>query len=591
MYKINCDKKILHDMRDDELQVINPSLSLELNSFGKLNFSILNSHQNKDYIKKLISDIEVFDDDKLIFSGRSLTDEKDFYLTGQVYCEGELAFLLDSISRPYEIHDLTVRKYLEMLINSHNEQVEDRKKFILGIVDVVDTAGDGLLYRKNEGYVSTWNEIKDKLINRLGGYLRVRHDGDIRYLDYVQQYGKKNTQTIMFGENILDLTQFTSAEDIATVVIPLGAKNETGEYLTIETINNGKDYIEDEAGVSLWGRIVKTIEFEDVTLPTNLISKAREYLENSINLALTIELTALDLGLLNVDIEKIRLGDSIRVISKFHNLDSWFTVTKLDIDLVNPQNNKITLGKTLSTLTEEQLNSVKEIQSTTNKLEENLNDVKVELQQTKEGLSLKISEEDFNTLFEQTTKEFNFTIGDENETTNVIINKEGLTVRNGAIAIKNKNGNTVMWVDENGNLSVNTLVVFGDGSNTINFKGKGRKSINFQSEDAKSLFINFLRGTDTNTRIGVYAQDALSDRSYQFFIEPGSTTKDNEPMVIIRGANSTSEENEMSILQVHGDIQAIRDLIIGTASSGNQINVREELNKIKAAIVALGGKI
>ena len=201
--------------------------------------------------------------------------------------------------------------------------------------------------------------------------------------------------------------------------------------------------------------------------------------------------------------------------------------------------------------------------------------------------SRKISKGDFYTLFEQTTKEFNFIIG--NDGTSVTIDKAGLTVKDGAIAIKNKNGDTVMWVDENGNLSVNTLVVFGDGGNTVNFKGKGGKSINFKSDDAKSLFINFLRGTDTNTRIGVYAQDALSDRSYQFFIEPGSTTQNDEPMVIIRGANSTSEKNEMSILQVHGDIQAIRDLIIGSSSTGNRINVREEIENLKARINILEG--
>ena len=395
MYKINCDKKILHDIRDENLQVINPSLSLKLNSFGELNFSILDSHENKECIKKLVSNIEVFDDNNLIFAGRSLTDEKDFYKTGQVYCEGELAFLVDTIIRPYEIHDLTVKEYLKFLINSHNNQVEDKKKFVLGIVDVIDPAGDGLLYRKNESYVSTWNEIKEKLINRLGGYLRIRHDGNTKYLDYVQQYGKKSTQTIVFGENILDLTQFTSAENIATIVIPLGAKNdETGEYLTIKSINNGKDYIEDEAGISLWGRIVKTIEYDDITLPINLFAKAKEYLKNSINLALTIELTAIDLGLLNVDIEKIRLGDSIRVISKFHNLDSWFIVNELEIDLENPQNNKITLGKTLSTLTEEQLNSVKDIINSTEKIEENLNKVKIELNETKDGLELKISKDE-----------------------------------------------------------------------------------------------------------------------------------------------------------------------------------------------------
>lgn len=147
-----------------------------------------------------------------------------------------------------------------------------------------------------------------------------------------------------------------------------------------------------------------------------------------------------------------------------------------------------------------------------------------------------------------------------------------------------------MWVDdETGLLSVNALKVFGEGGNTVNFEGKGDKAINFKSDDAKSLFMNFLRGSDTCTRIGVYAQDALSERSYQLFIEPGSNTSDNEPMVIIRGANSTVEANEQCILQVHGDVQAVRGLYVG--SEENKVNIIEEINKLKAAIVALGGTV
>lgn len=163
-----------------------------------------------------------------------------------------------------------------------------------------------------------------------------------------------------------------------------------------------------------------------------------------------------------------------------------------------------------------------------------------------------------------------------------------LVLGNGKIIVNNQSGEKVMWVDENGNLSVNTLKVFGNGSNTVNFSGAGSKAINFKSDDAKDLFINFWRGTDTNTRIGIYkAEEGGSDRSYQLFIEPGSTISDKEPMVIFRGANSTPEENEMCILEIYGDIVAIRDLYIGSNTS--KINVREEIESLKARITILEG--
>ena len=63
---------------------------------------------------------------------------------------------------------------------------------------------------------------------------------------------------------------------------------------------------------------------------------------------------------MNVDIESIKIGDWIRVLSKPHKLgQAYFLVTKLDIDLANPSNNKITLGNTIKGLTEKQLNNNK----------------------------------------------------------------------------------------------------------------------------------------------------------------------------------------------------------------------------------------
>ena len=366
MYKIYANDIPLHDLRDDELVVLNPKLTLELNKTGSLIFNVMESHPNSTEIKRLITNIKAYKSDsvgdagyqdELLFWGRPLTNSKDFYNTNEFYCEGELAYLNDSIQRPFEVHSVTVRAFLESMIANHNADVEANKKFTVGIVDVVDNSGDGLLYRKNEEYVNTLNILIDRLINRLDGYLKVRHEDDVMYLDYVQNYGATNTQVIQFAENILDLTQFTSAENIVTKIIPLGAKDEvTGERLTISSVTGGVDYLEDTVASSLFGEITNTVIFEDITTANALQDKGLEYLQDCVNLALTIELSAIDLNIVDVGFDRIKLGDMVRVVSTPHHLDAYFLVTKLEIDMANPSNNKITLGKTVETLTTQQNN-------------------------------------------------------------------------------------------------------------------------------------------------------------------------------------------------------------------------------------------
>ena len=102
------------------------------------------------------------------------------------------------------------------------------------------------------------------------------------------------------------------------------------------------------------GRIVGTKTWEDVTVPANLKAKGQEYLSNARNLSATIELTAIDLHLVDVDIDRIRLGDMIRVVSPPHKLDKYMMVSKREYNLVNPEEDKIVLGDTIAALTEKQ---------------------------------------------------------------------------------------------------------------------------------------------------------------------------------------------------------------------------------------------
>lgn len=359
MYRVLCDGKTLHDVRDEEYMLLGPKVALELNKTGNFDFSILPRHPNVDVINKLKSKIEVYEDSELLFSGRSLTDEIDFQRTGQVSCEGELAFLLDSVQRAHtygsessEVHKADNNiDIFKALIAEHNSQMGAEKQFTIGTIDIDSVP----ITKLSTNYETTWDFINTNFIGKYPGYLRVRHENGIRYLDYVKQYGKVSNQVIRFGENLLDLKKYTKAENIKTAIIPLGANGQT----KITNINGGKDYVYNQEAVDLYGWIFEKVDFPDVVDAQTLLAKAQEYLKTCVNLAITIELTAVDLHMIDVDINAIRLGDLVPCVSQQHGLlstmgdvSTYYLVSKYEIDLENPANNKIVLGRTISSLTD-----------------------------------------------------------------------------------------------------------------------------------------------------------------------------------------------------------------------------------------------
>jgi hypothetical protein len=364
MYKILCDGKTLHDVRDPDYQVLSPKISLELNKTGNLDFGMLQTHPHVNDINKLKSRINVYEDDDLLFSGRSLTDEKDFQNTGQISCEGELAFLLDSVQRAHDYGTETTEigqadtniEIFKRLIEEHNAQVEEAKRFTIGVIDIDSVT----ITKLSTNYEKTWDFLGSNFLGKYDGYLRVRHENGIRYLDYVKQYGKVSNQVIRFGENLLDLKKYSKAEDIKTAIIPLGAVVDN-KNVDIKAANghNGTDYVYSQDAVDLYGWIYDKVDFPEVYDPDKLLEEVNKYLQKCINLAITIELTAVDLHMIDVDINAIRLGDLVPCISTQHGIMStfgdvstYYLVSKYELDLENPANNKITLGRTISSLTD-----------------------------------------------------------------------------------------------------------------------------------------------------------------------------------------------------------------------------------------------
>lgn len=422
MYQIKCDDYILFDLRDEDLIVANPKLKLETNKVGELTFIFYDKHPYFDKIKKLKSIIRVYQfktspsvDGKLIFKGRVIEDVQDFDNAKKIECESKLAMLFDSQTPPFNLEggiltsggqtiytgDASPKSLFKWVIEQHNAQVEEWQQFALDETEVtIDYTIDGqtitkavpkyctvvdandAIARSNTNYDTTFNTINSKFIELLGGYINVKYDIEkdgklVDYIEYVHDFTDTATQQIEFGENLLDIEQVVNGADVATVLIPLG-KSEGEDSLTIASIADGTyndtgdlsdtgdivksgDRIWSKAHIAEYGKIVKVINFDDVTEVSNLFKKAIAKLKNeAVYLGATITLKAVDLALVNKDIESFYWQDKIKVFSKPHNIHAennenagaTYLLEKIDMDLLEPQNTEIVLGKTWRTLTD-----------------------------------------------------------------------------------------------------------------------------------------------------------------------------------------------------------------------------------------------
>lgn len=355
MYTIYADGTLVCSSKIEELAIINPVIKLEVNSAGTFTFTMPPQHPYYSLIQKKTTLIDVYRDDESepLFEGICASDEVDFFKQKKIVCEGELTFLNDSNLRPSHKVGLTSRQLLTAYINEHNSLVEAKKRFTVGQVTAKDD-NDYITCFTN--YQSTMTEIKEDLVDDIGGYLRTRHVNGVRYLDYLAESPRTNNQVIRLGENLLDISVGIDTDDLATAIIPLGETLETqsieglDERLSIKTAPAdsmhpaGKDYVFSQSAVNNFGWIEKVVEWDGVTVVSNLVEKGKKYLQETQFENLVIEAKAIDLGLTSDEFQKFKLLDKVRVLSEPHGLDKYFLLSQMEIHLNNPEQDTITLG-------------------------------------------------------------------------------------------------------------------------------------------------------------------------------------------------------------------------------------------------------
>ena len=277
------------------------------------------------------------------------------YNEKQVSCEGELAFLLDSLIPPHT-YGSSFSGYLQYVISEHNKQVEVEKRFNVGKVTVGDFTPFPVV--ENLSYINSLETLNKRMVERSGGYLSTRNEGGTRYIDLLsptENASNVSEQKIILGKNLLDIKRSSNSEDVFSCIVPLGAKEEGSEIrIDIKNVNSGLPYIENAEAVAAYGKIYREVIFDNITVPSTLLSEAKEYLKNNYAGISTVEISAVDLASIDDILNFFNVGEWVEVYDPVHFAETpqTFLIRKMAIDLLDPGKTTITIGKTKKGLTE-----------------------------------------------------------------------------------------------------------------------------------------------------------------------------------------------------------------------------------------------
>lgn len=373
-YTIHAAGALIYDSMspDAALQLVNPTCKRERGKAGTLSFGVLYNHDFYDSFNRLTTEVTCEEDGVEIFRGRVYEIETDIWKQRSITCEGDLAYLVDSLQPPDRIkktvtEDVTstatdpwgtgtktstrqvsteteeplkekVYDHFKRQIQNHWDQVDAWKRFTVGNVTIDERDTEAEFDASN--YRETMNAIESDLLNYYGGYLQTRRVGGTTYIDYIKEATAVATQTINFGQNMIDMTETLPSDEIFSVLIPTG-----DDELTISGVNGGKNTIENATAISKYGRIYKTESFSGITDANRLKTLGQTFMNRNCKTdPIKFSITALDLKNLGMANASFKIGEKIRVISAPHGIDRTLECLSIEIKMDEPDQTKFEIG-------------------------------------------------------------------------------------------------------------------------------------------------------------------------------------------------------------------------------------------------------
>lgn len=332
MYAGYVDGRLLFAAGMPGYEIVDGTISEAVGSASAATLKLPPSNVMRDVPVKRASVISIRKDGAEVFRGSVVDTTTDLRGMRTYSIDSAMMWLADICKPPHTINAMALSAYLGALVTQYNAGCLAGKQVKLG---EVGSSLPSITLAASE-YKSMLDLAKEAA-SVSGGELRIRYADGAVYLDCLASYAHRCSQTVELRKNLLGLTDEIDGADLVTRVYPVGK-----DGLTIEDVNGGKVYLVNAAAEGIYGRIDGTLR-ADTDDASALKATAASYLAQHSGLSRGIQVTAADLSAQDIMIESFAIGDSVRVVSPPHGIDTIMQVSKLDTNLVGSKSS-MTIG-------------------------------------------------------------------------------------------------------------------------------------------------------------------------------------------------------------------------------------------------------
>lgn len=370
--RTTASRRVIHDPYSPRgNKIVHGEIKQAVNSIHELEFSIPLSHTMYQKMVQFKSIIEVVNlrDNEVEFVGRVLTMTNEMSTNGfvqKVVCEDFLSYLHDSAQWFQKLPNKGAEDYLKIIFESANVQIEEYKRITPRNITVQSRSDRPFRYI---GYDSSWDTVRERIINNIGGYLTLREFNTRLYVDWTTDIGVTKESPIKLGQNIKSASREVDFDGLATIIVPIGAdlqsQNQgqeedqspdvTRAQLDIRSVNDGKMYLADEELIKEFGFIRKSVIWTEIDNPSILLARGKQYLRNQKIALAKWTISAVERYLIDSRYSKFRIGNKHKIINAPLSGIETLQILEKKIDILNPQSVDLTIGSQSQSLSAYQL--------------------------------------------------------------------------------------------------------------------------------------------------------------------------------------------------------------------------------------------
>ena len=369
--RTTASRRVIHDPYSPRgNKVVHGEIKQAINSI-QLEFAIPLDHTMYQKMVQFKSIIEVVNlrDNEVEFVGRVLTMANEMSTNGfvqKVVCEDFLSYLHDSAQWFQKLPNKGAEDYFKIIFDSANVQIEEFKRITPRNITVHGKSDRPFRYI---GYDSSWETVKERIINNIGGYLTLRELNTRLYVDWTKEIGVTKESPIKLGQNIKSASREVDFDGLATIIVPIGAdlqsQNQgqdedqspdvTRAQLDIRSVNDGKMYLADEDLIKEFGFIRKSVIWTEIDNPSILLARGKQYLRNQKIALAKWTISAVERYLIDSRYSKFRIGNKHKIINAPLSGIETLQILEKKIDILNPQSVDLTIGSQSQSLSAYQL--------------------------------------------------------------------------------------------------------------------------------------------------------------------------------------------------------------------------------------------